>query len=177
MFDFWADFVIAAARPWLEHCHFDFVYLREDGMGYKNSTLVSPRMYRTLWIPAMRKVTDFLHSHGIDLIAHYTSGNIRPLIPTLLDIGVNLHFPLEVAAGMDARALRKEFGRDIRLIGNISRQALMDGPDAVEREFSTKVPPLMAEGGYIPAVDDVIMPDISFQSYRCFIDLVRNYRP
>lgn len=177
MFDFWADFVIAAARPWLEHCRFDFAYLTEDGMGYKNSTLISPRMYKALWIPAMRRVTDFLHSHGIDFIAHYTSGNIRPLIPTLLDIGVNLYFPLEVAAGMDARALRREFGREILLIGNIARQALMDGPEAVEREVCAKVPPLMAEGGYIPAVDDAIMPDIAFASYQRYLTLIRDFRP
>jgi hypothetical protein len=41
---------------------------------------------------------------------------------------------------MDAIELRKQFGRDILLIGNISRQALMDGPYAVEKEFYAKVP-------------------------------------
>jgi uroporphyrinogen decarboxylase len=177
IFDFWADFVIESARDWLNRVHFDFVYFAEDGMGYKGSTLISPKMYRDLWIPAMRKVTDFLHSNGVAIIAHYTSGNIRPLIPTLLDIGVNLYFPLEVAAGMDAGILRQEFGREIRLIGNISRQALMDGPEAVEREFYLKVPTLMASGGYIPAVDDAIMPDVSFESYRHYLDLVRDFKP
>jgi Uroporphyrinogen decarboxylase (URO-D) len=176
LFDFWADFVIEAARPWLTHVHFDYVYFTEDGMGYKNSTLVSPGMYQALWIPAMRKVTDFLHAHGVSLIAHYTSGNIRPLMPTLLDIGVNLFFPLEVAAGMDAPKLRQQFGKQVRLIGNISRLALMEGPAAVEREFYAKVPLLMATGGYIPAVDDAIMPDIPYESYRRYLELVRGYR-
>jgi uroporphyrinogen decarboxylase len=176
IFDFWAGFVIAAARPWFEHVHFDFVYLSEDGIAYKNSTLVSPRMYRTLWGPALRRVTDFLHGYGVEIIAHETSGNICPLIPTLLDLGINLYLPLEVAAGMDALALRRSFGRSIRLIGNIARQALMDGPEAVRREVEAKVPPLMARGGYIPAVDDMILPDISFESYQCYHDLVRNYR-
>lgn len=177
MFDFWADFVIAAARDWLEHCHFDYVYFSEDGMGYKNSTLVSPRMYKELWIPGMRKVTDFFHSHGIDIIGYWTSGNIKPLISTLLDIGVNTHYALEVAAGMDVRELRKEFGRDLRLVGNLSRQALMDGPGAVEEEFYAKVPQLVAEGGYIPAPDDQILPDVTFQSYKRLMDLVRQYKP
>jgi uroporphyrinogen decarboxylase len=177
IFDFWADFVIAAAREWLDHVRFDFVFLTEDGMGYKNSTLVSPAMYRDLWGPALRRVIDFLHSYGVNLIAHYSSGNMRPLIPTLMDMGITLYFPLEVAAGMDALALRREFGPEIRLIGNISRQALMDGPAAVEREFAAKVPPLMAAGGYIPAVDDAITPDIPFASYQRYCQLVRDYAP
>jgi hypothetical protein len=177
MFDFWANFVIEASREWFRRVRFDFVYFTEDGMGYKNSSLVSPKMYREIWVPSMRKVTDFLHAQGVEIIAHYTSGNIRPLIPTLLDIGVNLYFPLEVAAGIDARTLQKEFGRDIRLIGNISRQALMDGPEAVEQEFNSKVPGLMAHGGYVPAVDDAIMPDMPFESYRRYLELVRDFRP
>jgi uroporphyrinogen decarboxylase len=177
MFDFWSDFVIEASREWLRHVRFDFVYFTEDGIGYKNSSLVSPKLYREVWIPAMRKVTDFLNANGVNIIAHYTSGNIRPLIPTLLDIGVNLYFPLEVAAGLDARILQKEFGRDIRLIGNISRQSLMEGPEAVEREFYAKVPPLMQHGGYVPAVDDAIMPDMSFESYRRYLQLVENFHP
>jgi hypothetical protein len=175
MFDFWADFVIEASRELVSRCKIDFVYFTEDGMGYKNGTLVSPKMYRDLWIPGMRKVTDFLHSHGIDVIAHYSSGNQIPIIPVLLDIGVNLYFPLEVAAGMDALALRQRFGKDILLIGNISRQALMDGPAAVEREFYAKVPALTEAGGYIPAVDDAIMPDISYASYQRYLELVRTY--
>lgn len=176
MLDFWADFVIAIARDWFEHVHFDFVFFNEDGMGYKNSTLVSPAMYKAIWQPAMRKVIDFLHGYGVDIIAYYSSGNLRPLIPTLLDLGVNLHFPLEVAADMDALELRREFGHDIRLIGNIARQALMDGPAAVEQEFQRKAPALMADGGYIPAVDDIITPDMTFASYQRYIELVRNYR-
>ena len=174
MLDFWADFIIEVSRDFVTRCKIDFACFEEDGIGYKSSSLVSPQMYREIWIPPMRRVTDFLHEHGIDVIGHWSSGNVTPLIPDLLDIGVNLFFPLEVAAGMDARDLRRKFGRDILMIGNISRQALMDGPDAVEEEFYAKVPPLMEEGGYIPAVDDMIMPDMSFESYRWYIDLVRN---
>jgi uroporphyrinogen decarboxylase len=77
---------------------------------------------------------------------------------------------------MDAADLRRRFGREFRMIGNVSRQALMDGPEAVEKEFYAKVLPMMEEGGYIPAVDDAIMPDISFASYQRYIELVHEYR-
>lgn len=176
MFDFWADFVIECARPWLQHVRFDMVTLVEDGIGYRNSSLVSPSMYRALWGPALRKVTDFLRRSGVDLIAHYTSGNIRPLIPTLLDLGFNVLYPLEAAADMDAPALRREFGRDLRLIGNIARQAFMDGRAAIDQELERKVAPLMADGGYIPSADDQITPDMAFDTYRYYLDRVRSLR-
>ena len=176
IFDFWADFIIENAREWIENCHFDFVYFEEDGMGYKNSTLISPETYKAVWAPGVRKVADFLHTHGIHIIGYYSSGDIRPLIPAMLDIGINLHFPLENAAGMNALELRRQYGQDLRLIGNISRQSLMNGVSAVEKEFMEKVPPLMASGGYIPAADDMILPDISYESYTRLIDLTRKYR-
>lgn len=176
IFDFWADFIIELARPIVEARVVDFVWISEDGMAYKNSTIVSPRMYETFWAPYVRRVTDFLRADSIDVIGYYTSGNIAPLIPHLMDAGINLFGPLEVAAGMDAVALKKEFGRQILLIGNIGRQALMDGPEAVEREFASKVPWLMEQGGYIPAIDDMVLPDISFRSFMRYIELVKTWR-
>ena len=172
MFEFWADFVIETARPWFENVRFDFVLLNEDGMAFKNSTLVSPETYRRIWARPVGKVVDFIRRRGVDVVGYLTSGHITPLIPTLLDIGLNLHQPLECAAGIDARDLRREFGRDILMIGNISRQSLMDGPAAVEREFREKVPPLMEAGGYIPAIDDVVMPDMPYASLRRYVELV-----
>ena len=124
-----------------------------------------------IWARPVGKVVDFIRRQGVDVVGYLTSGHITPLIPTLLEVGVNLHQPLECAAGIDARDLRRQFGRDILMIGNISRQSLMDGPAAVEREFRAKVPPLMEAGGYIPAIDDVVMPDMPYASLRRYVEL------
>ena len=51
-----------------------------------------------------------------------------------------------------------------------------DGPEAVEKEVYSKVPWLMEQGGYIPAVDDIIMPDISFKSFMHYAELIRSFR-
>jgi uroporphyrinogen decarboxylase len=176
IFDFWSEFSIELARPIVEQVPVDFVWLSEDGMAYKTSTVISPAMYREFWHPYVRRVTDFFRSNGVGVIGYYTSGNIEPLLPSLLDAGINLFGPLECAAGMDAVALRAAYGRDVLMIGNISRAALMEGPEAAEREFDVKVPRLMAAGGYIPAVDDMILPDISFQSFMRYIELVKSWR-
>jgi hypothetical protein len=52
----------------------------------------------------------------------------------------------------------------------------MAGPEAVEQEFYRKVPRLMEEGGYIPAVDDMILPDISFAAMKRYVELVREFK-
>ena len=175
MFAFWADFVLALAADWLANVRFDFAVINEDGIAFKNSTMISPATYRRLWAPHVRRVTYAFRAAGIGVVGYLTSGNVGPLIPELLDVGVNCLLPLEAAAGMDVRDLRREFGRDLLLIGNIARQAFMDGPAAVEAEFAAKVHALAADGGYLPAPDDLLMPDMPFPAVRRYVELVRAF--
>jgi len=63
----------------------------------------------------------------------------------------------------------------LRMIGNISREALMKGRAAIEEEVRTKVPPLMAQGGYLPAFDDLLMPDMRFEDVLCCAELIRKH--
>jgi uroporphyrinogen decarboxylase len=96
-------------------------------------------------------------------------------MPTLLDTGFNVFAPLEVAADMDARHLRRRFGREALLWGNIGRQALMDGPQAIDEAIAA-LEPLIAEGGFLPVVDDMILPDISYASFMHYAERIKGYR-
>jgi hypothetical protein len=66
---------------------------------------------------------------------------------------------------MDYQELRREFGRDLRLIGGINLNVIRQGKDAIRREVAEKVPPLLAEGGYIPMLDGRVRVDIPFDNY------------
>ena len=66
---------------------------------------------------------------------------------------------------MDYRSLRKEFGRELRLIGGIDLDALRENKEAIRREIEEKVPPLIAEGGYIPLADGRVRQDVPFENY------------
>ncbi|MEM2915378.1 MAG: uroporphyrinogen decarboxylase family protein [Candidatus Bathyarchaeia archaeon] len=171
----YADFCIGVLEEAVR-VRIDYVVFMEDGLAYRHGPIISPKTYEEFWYPYHKKVIDFLRSHGINIICWYTSGNIEPLIPPMLKAGFNAFAPLEVAAGMDAIKLREQYGNRILLLGNISRQALMDGPKAIEKEFYRKVPYLMEQGGYIPAADDMILPDISFRSFKHYIDLLKSLK-
>jgi uroporphyrinogen decarboxylase len=176
IFAFWADFCIELLRPVLRETKIDYVFVNEDGMGYKNGPLVSPAMYEKLWMPGVKRVTDVLRDNGVEFVGYYSSGNLNPLIPSLLKAGFNLLGPLECAAAMDAVALRKQYGRDLLLMGNIARAAFMKGPDAVEEEFESKVPWLVEQGGYVAALDDMVLPDMSLASFQRYVELVKGFR-
>lgn len=175
IFEFLGNFFIKANKKLIEEVELDYVWFWED-MGYKTASLISPKHFREFLLPQYKKVTSFLRSHGIDIILVDSDGNINELIPLWLDGGVNGVYPLEVAAGMDAVALRKKYGKDLLLMGNIDKRELAKGKEAIKEEVMKKVPYLLSQGGYIPAVDHAVPPDISFSNFIYYLDLIRSIK-
>ena len=176
VFAFWADYMIALLGRVTDALALDAFYFRDDGMGYKNSTLISPDTFDRVYKPHMAKVTGFLNSRGVDTLGYYSSGNLVSILPSLLDIGINTITPVECAAGMQALELRRKFP-ELRMIGNISREALMKGGAGVEEEVCNKISPLMAQGGYLPAFDDMLMPDMRLEDILHCAELVHGHVP
>ena len=142
-------------------------------MCYKAGSLISPAMLRKFMVPRYREITDLLHGHGVDIIFVDSDGNLDQLIPLWLECGINYIWPLEVAAGNDAVAIRKEYGRDLILGGAIDKRALSRDKEALRAEVMSKVPFLLEEGGYFPTVDHAVPPDVTFENYRYYVDTMR----
>ena len=102
-----------------------------------------------------------------------SDGNINKLIAPWLEVGVNFHWPLEVAAGMDAVALRKKYGKHLTLVGNIDKQVFSKGKSAIHDEVMSKVPYLAETGGYFPSLDHNIPPDVPFGGFKYYVELLR----
>jgi len=177
IFEFWADFLIAFLGQFIDKLTIDAFLFKEDGMGFRNSTMVSPEMFRRIYRPHMQRVVEYLRGKGVPVIGYYSSGTLNPLIREFIDCGINLITPMECAAEMDAVDLRKEYGRDLLMIGNISRQAMMDGREAIKAEVDRKIPYLMESGGYIPAFDDAVMPDMALADVRYCAELIKSHIP
>ena len=144
-----------------------------DNIAFKAGLLISPAMVRKFMMPRYRRVTDILRSSGVDVIFNDGDGDVRELIPLWLECGINAHWPLECAAGNDAVALRKKYGQEIILAGNLDKRALSKGKDAIREEVMSKVPFLLESGGYFPSVDHTVPPDVTLENYRYFINTIR----
>ena len=122
-------------------------------------------------MPRYRQIIEYLRSHGVEIITYDSDGNIEALIPDLIDVGVNLIWPCECAAGMDIRRLRAEYGHDLALSGGIDKRELAKGRRAIEREVVGKMAPLLEDGGYIPTVDHAVPPDISYDNFMYYLEV------
>ena len=106
---------------------------------------------------------------GLELSWVDCDGNIETLIPLWIEGGVRGFYPLEVAAGMDAGRLRKQYGREIVMWGNVDKRALAQGRAAIDAEIA-RLAPVAALGGFIPLVDHGVPDDVPYENYLYYLE-------
>jgi hypothetical protein len=168
MVDYLADLFIKVLHKALHELDIDFALFWED-MCYKSGPLISPAMFREFLLPNYKKVTSFLVEHGVELSWVDCDGNIEALLPLWIEGGVRGHYPLEVASGMDAGKLRKEYGRDIVMWGNVDKRSVAKGKKAIDAEIE-RLAPVVAQGGFIPLIDHGVPEDISYENYLYYLE-------
>ena len=168
MMDATADFIIAMLGQILDITDIDCYGFWED-MAYKTGPLLGPAQARKYMLPRYKRVVDFVRSRGVEWVCLDSDGDITELIPVWLDAGINILYPFEAQAGMDVLAVRREYGRDLRMWGGINKRALATGPAAIDAELA-RVRPLVEEGGYIPGLDHSMPPDVSFANYQYYME-------
>lgn len=166
------EFVAALTERALQDVEIDAAIFSEP-IGGNHGPLISPQMYKEFVLSSYDPVVQVLRRKGISTIILRTYANARALIPILLKNGFDCLWACETnAQAMDYLSLRKEFGRDLRLIGGIDLDVLREGKDAIRREIEDKVPPLLAQGGYVPLADGRVRPDIPLENYRYYRELL-----
>lgn len=143
-----------------------------DDMGYKHSQFFSVNTYRELVKPVHKRAVEWAHKKGIKAHLH-SCGDINPLIPELIDIGIDALNPLEVKAGMDPVNIKNKFGKDLVLHGGINA-VLWDDIDAIEAEIKRVIPILKKSGGYIFSTDHSIPNTVTLNSFKRIIDLIKD---
>jgi uroporphyrinogen decarboxylase len=142
-----------------------------DDMGYKGKQFFSVDMYRELLKPVHRRAVEWAHSKGIKAHLH-SCGDIRPLVPELIDIGIDALNPLEVKAGMDPIELKKQYGDKLVLHGGINA-VLWDQPEKIEAEMVKVIPAVKQNGGYIFSSDHSVPSSVSLEDFRRIVALAK----
>lgn len=164
MISFWTDFVSQMLERIFEHVTLDRLGISED-MAFKERSMISPAMTREFLVPSYKCWVAQARSAGCPIVDMDSDGYIAELIPLWIESGVNVCDPVEVAAGNDITAFRRQFRTNMAYKGGIDKRAIAKGGRVIEAELRRVVPPLLEEGGFIPGCDHGVPPDISWSNF------------
>jgi hypothetical protein len=148
----------------------DVLYVQEDISGV-NGPLISPLMFDEFVAPYYRVLVPMVRSKGVRHILVDTDGDFTRLVPNFIALGVDGFLPMDVNAGMDILALRRQFPR-LQLIGGFNKLCIADGPEAIDREFE-RLAPVVRQGGYLPGADHQVAPSTPLECYRYYVARLR----
>jgi len=148
----------------------DGMFFFED-MGFKEKPFMSPAMYAEIMQPGHKRLFDYAHSMGCRVIVH-SCGFVEPLVPGLIEAGMDCLQAMEVKAGMDMRRLYDRFGGKISFYGNIDVRCLIaNDRKAIDEELKKKVSYVVGKGGgYILHTDHSEPPEVDYETMRYFLD-------
>lgn len=171
MFDTYLNQCMAHMQlVWDAGYRFDSIFWPDD-MGYKGTPFFSNAMYRELLKPYHKKAVQWAHDRGIYAHLH-SCGDIMPLIPDILETGVDALNPLEVKAGMEPLTLKKLYGDRLVLHGGINA-VLWDDAEAITSVIHRVVPVLKENGGYIFSSDHSIPNSVSLENFKAIVAAVK----
>ncbi len=153
----------------LPEMDFDFASGWED-ICFKNGPIVSVDFFREVVVPRYKRIHRKLKAAGIDLWYTDCDGDVRPILPLMMEGGINCLFPFEVQCCAHPVELLNEYGKDLRIMGGFDKMALGRGPKEIKAYMETLVP-LVERGGYIPFCDHRCPPNVKQEDYLYYLDL------
>ena len=155
------EFSIALSEEACRRFDLDWLWLGDDAGG-QCSMLMSPDMWRGMVKPLLKRNADVAREHGICLAFH-SCGTIRPIIPDLIEIGVNVLNPIQCnCPGMDPLELKKEFGGELAFMGGVDTQGVLPNgtADQVRKATAELLEGMTADGGgYVFAASHAVPPE------------------
>ena len=143
LFEIYCDWMARAVKQ-LCSLDFDFIWLGDD-IAFKTAPFVSPRVFKSLFLPHYRKVAEQITKPWL----FHSDGNLMPILDDLLSLGMNGLHPIEPGA-MDLGLLKKRYGKSLCLAGHISVDTLSRGtPQEVDALTKEAIRTAAPGGGYI----------------------------
>jgi uroporphyrinogen decarboxylase len=130
--------ILDRARPYVS-----VVMVGED-LGTQRGPVISEEVYKRVVWPRQKKFYDSIHSKTDAPIFYHSCGSIVPMIPHLIDAGINALHPVQpMAAGMgggqgEREWLKKEYGNKISFWGGLDQQGVLPFGTPQEVRDATK---------------------------------------
>ncbi len=155
------------------------VFTYWDDVAGQNGWLIKPELYRQMIKPKQKRLVEAIKKKTDAKLFYHCCGAARDLIPDLIDIGFDILNPVQVSAkGMDTKALKAEYGRDIVFWGGgVDTQRILPfgKPQEVAEEVKRRIDDLAPGGGFVFAAVHNIQALVPPQNIVAAFDTALEY--
>ena len=165
------DFNMKALSALFEIMKPDFVGYAED-MSYNHGPMISKECFERFMLPHYTVQNDFCHFNGVKTLVD-SDGDVTAMVPWFIKSGIDGVYPLERQANVDIAEIRRAYPEFI-MLGGYDKMVMNKGEEAIRGEFE-RILPVMKSSRYIPSVDHQTPPGVSFEDYKIYIKLFKEY--
>lgn len=176
-FDHAAAFTTAVCLRALER-PVDWIWLGDD-VGGQEAMMLSPGLWRDLLKPRLAGVIAAVKAAKPGIaVAYHSCGAIAPIIPDLIEIGVDVLNPVQPEC-MDFAALHAEYGSRLSFTGTIGTQTTMPfgTPADVRATVWRNLETAGSKGGLLAAPTHVLEPEVPWENVLAYFEACRDFRP
>ncbi len=143
-----------------------------DDYGTQLGMLFSPKKWREMFKLRLKRIIDVYKGEGLPVIYH-SCGNILPIIPELIEIGVDVLNNIQAEA-MPKEVLSENFGDRICFYGGIPTQNLpFAKKEELREEVQKTIEVLGRHGSYIVSPGIAVMSDVPIENVLTLIDSIK----
>jgi uroporphyrinogen decarboxylase len=150
-----------------------------DDLGMQTGPQISPRMYREFFKPRHARMWKRAKELANVKVMLHSCGGLRELLPDLIDAGLDAVNPVQITcAGMDARGLKADFGKEITFWGGgcDTRVVLPHGaPHEIRRHVQEQLEILSPGGGFVFQQVHNILADIPPENIVAMFDTLNSW--
>jgi len=167
---------LAAAKR-LTQIGMDMIWTGDD-VGTQGGMMISPAHWRRFLKPRMaRFIAELKAINPAVKVAYHCDGDLRAIIPELIEIGVDVLNPVQPAC-MDPAELKRLYGDRLCFWGSIDQQRTLPfgTPEDVRREVRTRLETLGRGGGLIIGPTHHVQLDVPMENFLAMVDAIRTTR-
>jgi uroporphyrinogen decarboxylase len=165
---------LAAARK-LVQMGVDMIWTGDD-VGAQSRMLISPKMWRQYLKPRMANFIAELKAINPALkVAYHTDGNVEPIIPELIEIGIDVLNPIQPASMAPSR-IKEQYGDRLCFWGTIDEQHTLPfgSPADVEAEVLQRLKTIGKDGGLILSPTHHVQLDTPLENFWAMVNTISN---
>jgi len=161
MFRRCADFAVKLSVAACDRYPLDWLWAGDD-VASQLALMMSPQTWREMIKPELARVFAVGKERGL-WVAYHCCGALRPIIPDLVEIGLDVLNPVQVGCpGMEPVELKREFGSRLAFMGGVDTQDVLPhgSADDVRRGTAALIEGVTSDGGgYILAASHTVPPE------------------